>query len=313
MKIVVLDGYTVNPGDLSWAPLEALGELTVYDRTKPADIVERCLGASAVVVNKVRIGAVEMEALPALRGVFLLASGYDNVDVEAARQRHVRVYNAVGYGTDSVAQHTMSLILAMTNRVETHHHSVLSGHWSAQEDFSYTLLTVSELAGKTLGIIGFGKIGRRVGELAAAFGMTILYSGGSTRPSPGAVDLPTLFSQSDFITLHAPLNDATRYLINRETLALMKSSAKLINTGRGALIDETALLDALVERRIAGAALDVLTFEPPHHDHPLFSAPGVLVTPHMAWSSVEARRRLLEIVAANIARLSADDLTNRVV
>lgn len=314
MKIVILDGYTVNPGDLSWEPIQALGDVKIYDRTSPDQIAQRSEGAEVIIVNKLRISAPEMGAVPSLRAICLLATGYDNVDIEAATRRNIAVFNAVGYGSESVAQHTLALMLAMTNRVESHHQSVTNGEWSNQPDFSFSLLTVRELKGQTLGVIGLGKIGMRVAELAMAFGMRVV---APDRPSlhSGSIEgvpLQVLFQTSDFISLHAPLNTRTAKVINEKTIALMKPSAIIVNTGRGGLIDELALSTAIRSGRIAGAALDVLSLEPPNPGNPLVQLKSVLVTPHMAWRSKEARESLIKIVAQNIESYKKGEHNNRV-
>lgn len=314
MKIVILDGYTVNPGDLSWGPIQALGDVKIYDRSTPLQIVERCTGAEVIIVNKFRISGADMDAVPSLKAICLLATGYDNVDVTAAEQRSIAVFNAVGYGSESVAQHTLSLMLAMTNRVESHHQSVVNGDWSGQPDFSYSLVTVRELKGQTLGIIGLGKIGMRVAELALAFGMNVI---APDRPSleDGQIEgvpLNILFQRSDFISLHAPLDSATAKIINAKTIAIMKPNAVIVNTGRGGLIDEVDLRSAIESKRIGGAALDVLTLEPPNAENPLVLLDSVLITPHMAWRSKEARKSLIKIVAQNIRNYTVGKRANRV-
>ena len=315
MKIVILDGYTVNPGDLSWQPIISMGDVVIYDRSSPTKIIERSTDSELIIVNKVRISAAEMDALPTLKAICLLATGYDNVDVEAAKQRNIAVFNAVGYGSESVAQHTLSLMLAMTNRVESHHLSVVKGKWSSQPDFSYSLMTVRELKGLTLGIIGMGKIGSRVAELAIAFGMKVIAPDRSSLDLGGVKGVPLneLFERSDFVSLHAPLNNLTERIINSRTLSMMKPNSMIINTGRGGLIDEEALKKAIESGQIAGAALDVLSVEPPLADHLLLKVKGVLVTPHMAWRSKEARESLIEIVAQNIGHYVRGDKSNRVV
>lgn len=316
MKIVVLDGYTVNPGDLSWQPIQKMGDVTIYDRTAPDEIVSRSKDAEVVIVNKVRISGKEMDGIPNLGAICLLATGYDNVDVDAARERNIQVYNAVGYGSESVAQHALSMMLNITNRIELHHQSVQRGDWGAQDDFSYSLHTVTELKGKTLGLLGYGKIGERVGELARAFGMkTIAYTrSGVDDKNVENVIQKELFVQSDFLTLHAPLNDDSKEIINRDSLALMKETAYLINTGRGGLVNEADLIRAVTEGGIAGAALDVVSVEPPKDKNPIMHVKNIWVTPHMAWRSFEARSALIRIVAENIQYFKeGKDTTNQVV
>ncbi len=315
MKIVVLDGYTVNPGDLSWDNITNLGSVEIHDRTKSQDIIPRAREADVLVVNKVRIGATEINALSKLKAICLLATGHDNVDIDTAKEKGIEVYNVAGYGNESVAQHTLALILALTNRIERHHDSIRQGRWSGQPDFSYSLHTVTELKGKKLGIIGYGQIGSRVGELGRSFGMNILTLDRSNTQDKlvKLVSLEVLLSQSDFITLHLPLTEDTAEMINTETLSLMKPSAYLINTGRGGLVNEQALLMALSADKIAGAALDVLKVEPPQQRDRLIFQRKVILTPHMAWRSIEARTTLIEGVAGNIGRIGTGDYTNRVV
>ncbi|MDH3650270.1 MAG: D-2-hydroxyacid dehydrogenase [Saprospiraceae bacterium] len=315
MNLVVLDGHTVNPGDLDWSRIEVLGNLQVHDRTPSADIVDRSQEAQILIVNKVRIDAEIFAALPNLKAIFLLATGYDNINIDSARAKGVAVYNAVGYGAESVAQHTISLMLAHVNGVIRHHHSVMKGDWSDQDDFSYTLGTVHELKGQTLGLLGFGKIGSRVAVLARAFGMDILVH---SRSKPQVediefVDRESLFARSDFLSLHVPLSPDTREIINERSLSIMKNQVVLINTGRGGLVNERDLARALYEKRIAGAAVDVLSLEPPRASNPLLSARNCIITPHMAWSSKEARRRLIETVADNIVHFQNNRPVNRVV
>lgn len=316
MKIVVLDGYTVNPGDLSWKPIQQKGEVTIYDRSTPGEIVGRSKDAEVLIVNKVRISGNEMDEIPNLGAICLLATGYDNVDVDAARDRDIRVYNAVGYGSESVAQHALAMMLNITNRIELHHQSVQKGDWGAQDDFSYSLHTVTELKGKTLGLLGYGKIGERVGELARAFGMkTIAFTrSGVDDEKVENVKQSELFSRSDFLTLHAPLNEDSKEIVNRDSLDLMKETAYLINTGRGGLVNEADLIRAVTEGRLAGAALDVVSIEPPKDKNPIMHVKNIWVTPHMAWRSFEARSALIRIVSENIQHFKEGlDTSNQVV
>ena len=316
VKIVVLDGYTVNPGDLSWQPILELGEVEIFDRSAPEEIVERARDAQVVVVNKINVLEKHIAQLPHLELICLLATGFDNVDIAAAKNHGVQVYNAVGYGVESVAQHTLALMLALTNRVESHHWSTQNGDWSAQPDFSYSLLTVHELKDKVLGIIGLGQIGARVADLAIAFGMKVLTPKRATvrHPNISMVDLDELFKHSDIITLHVPLTSDTKGLINSENLAKMKTTALLINTGRGGLIIEEDLISAVYRKEIAGAALDVLSLEPPRDKNRLLHLDNVIITPHMAWRSKEARSALVNIVAENIQTYQEQGLSsNRVV
>lgn len=312
--MVILDGYTVNPGDLSWDPITSLAETTIHDRSSIDQILSRAQDAEVLVVNKVQITRDHMAVLPALKGICLLATGYDNIDITAAKDLGIRVYNAVGYGTESVAQHTLAMMLAFTNRIESHHWSVQRGDWSAQEDFSYSLNTVQELKGKTLGIIGYGKIGQRVAELSRAFGMDIMaISRSGDKKGTTIVEKEELFAKSHFITLHAPLNEGTREIINRQSLGIMQKDAVILNTGRGGLIREDDLIEALYHKKIGGAILDVLSIEPPAASNRLCQMKNAWITPHMAWRSLEARKALIKIVADNMNYYQNEIDRNRIV
>ncbi|MBB6674856.1 D-2-hydroxyacid dehydrogenase [Cohnella nanjingensis] len=318
MNIVVLDGHTLNPGDLSWERLEALGPLTVYDRTPAERIVERAEGAEIVLTNKTPLRADVLDRLPKLRYIGVLATGYDIVDVQAAADRDIVVANVPTYGTDSVAQFVFALLLELCHRAGLHSDSAHRGDWADSPDFSYWHTPQTELAGKTLGIVGMGRIGARTAELAAAFGMRVLAAGRSVEPQPGdpanvrRADLATVLKTADVVSLHCPLTPQTERMINRDTLALMKPSAYLINTARGKLVAEDDLAGALRSGAIAGAALDVLSQEPPPPDHPLVGAPNCILTPHIAWASFEARERLLRAAVDNVARFLAGDPANLV-
>lgn len=311
--MVILDGYTVNPGDLSWDPITSLAETIIHHRSSADQILSRAKDAEVLVVNKVQITRDHMATLPGLKAICLLATGYDNVDIAAAKAFGIRVYNAVGYGTESVAQHTLAMMLAFTNRVESHHRSVQKGDWSSQEDFSYSLNTVQELKGKTLGIIGYGKIGQRVAELCQSFGMDILAISRSGEKKGGTiVKKEELFAKSHFITLHAPLNEGTREIINRQSLSMMQEDTVILNTGRGGLINEEDLIEALYHKKISGAILDVLSIEPPAASNRLCQMKNAWITPHMAWRSLEARRALIEIVSDNMNYYQNEIDRNRV-
>jgi glycerate dehydrogenase len=307
-RIVVLDGFTLNPGDLSWAALASLGSLDVHERTPPEQVAQRAAGAAIVLTNKARLGADAFAALPDLRYVGVLATGTNVVDHAAARAHRVVVTNVPNYGADSVAEHTLGLMLEAFKRIGDHTRAVSGGAWARQPDFSFTVSPVRLLAGKALGVIGVGAIGQRVCELAHAFKMQVLVARrrgahAGRRPLPGGVtecDRDDLFRRSDIVTLHCPLTPETTALINPRSLGLMKRGSILINTARGGLIDEPALAAALTNEQLAGAYLDVLSVEPPPKDHVLVSQPNCWVTPHMAWASVEARRRLLEIATDNV-------------
>lgn len=317
MKITVLDGFTLNPGDLSWEQLENLGELTVYDRTSPEMVVERACGSEIVLTNKVVLDRAILDRLPDLKYIGVLATGYNVVDVEAAREKGIVVTNIPAYSTDSVAQMVFALLLAVTNRVETFTAENRRGRWSDSVDFCYWDAPLTELAGKYFGIVGLGNIGRKVAVIARAFGMKVLaLTSKDKNELPEGVEkaasLQDLLSRSDVVSLHCPLTDATRSLINSSSLKMMKPSAILINTGRGPLIDESDVAEALKEGVIAAAAVDVLTTEPPKVDNPLLSAPNCYITPHVAWASTEARCRLMDIATANVAAFLAGNPRNRV-
>lgn len=299
--MAVLDGATLNPGDLSWEPLAALGTLEVFDRTVGREeILARGADAGALFVNKVVLDAGLMSALPKLQYIGVTATGYNNVDLEAARSRGIAVTNAPGYAAESVAQHVFALILALCNQVFPHAQSTASGAWS-RRDWSYTLQPIMGLSGKTLGIVGLGNIGSKVAAIGQAFGMKILAYGPRPKPRDGVTwtDLDTLFTESDILSLHAPLTPDNQGLVNARLLKAMKAEALLINTSRGGLIHESDLVQALHEGWIAGAGLDVLSQEPPPPTHPLLQAPRCLVTPHHAWATRTARQLLLNIVIDN--------------
>lgn len=307
MNIVVLDGHTLNPGDLSWDELGKLGSVTVYERTPAGLIQERIGNAEMVLTNKTPLTREVLEAAENLRYVGVLATGYNVVDIEAAAARGITVTNVPAYGTESVAQFVFALLLELCHQIGRHGDSVRSGDWAKAVDFSYTLTPQIELWGKTMGIVGYGRIGRQVARLAEAFGMRVLVSGrpgkadGVKDSGVRRVPLEQLLAESDVVSLHCPLTAETEELIDRERLALMKPSAFLINTARGGLLQEQDVADALNEGRLAGAALDVLAAEPPAADHPLVHAPRCIITPHMAWAAVEARERLMSIPAGNVA------------
>ena len=305
MNITVLDGYMLNPGDLSWDGFESVGKLTVYDDTSPKDIVSRCLDSDAVITNKVPFSRETMEKLPRLKYIGITATGYNIIDIKAADEMGIIVTNVPEYSTEGVAESVFAHILAFTARVTEHAALVRSGAWQDAGHFSFTAYPLSELYGKRIGIVGMGHIGMRTAEISAAFGMEVVYSSRSHKPEAEArgfkpVTLDELFSTSDFISLHVPQTDETKGMINRERIRMMKSSAILINTARGGLIDEEALAEALRERRIAGAGLDVLAEEPPVHGSPLLSIPECIITPHIAWAAKETRTRLMNMTLENL-------------
>lgn len=293
--IVVLDGHTANPGDLSWAPFEALGRLTVHPRSAPNEVLDRALDAEILLTNKSLVPAAVIEQLPNLECIGVLATGTNIVDIAAAASRGIPVCNVPAYSTDSVAQLVFAHLLNHCHHVAAHAASVRSGEWQACPDFAYWQHPLIELKGLTLGIIGLGAIGQRVATIGEAFGMRVL---GRSRSKPEN-SLETILRESDVVSLHCPLTDETHHLINAETLQWMKPSAYLINTGRGPLIDEAALAAALTAGQIAGAGLDVLSTEPPV-DSPLIQAPNASITPHHAWATFAARQRLLDIMADNL-------------
>ncbi len=301
MKIVVLDGYTLNPGDLSWDNIKNLGETTIYDRSAPAEVIDRLQSADATLTNKFPIDRRTMEALPNLKYIGVTATGFNIIDVQAAKERGITVTNVPAYGTNSVAQATFALLLELTNRVGHHAQTVRDGRWSHCPDFCYWDFPLVELAGLNFGIIGYGRIGQQVGAIARAFGMNILAT--PSRSQTGDVRImpvEQLLRESDVISLHCPLTAETKHLINAERLSLMKRSAFLLNTSRGPLIVEADLAEGLRNQRIAGAGLDVLTVEPPVEHSPLFSAPNCFITPHQAWATRAARQRLMNVTAENL-------------
>lgn len=303
MKICVLDGYTLAPGDLSWDPLRNLGETSIYDRTTPAELPERAKGCEALLTNKTPLDGKTLRSLPDLRYIGVLATGYNLVDVDTANELGITVCNIPAYSTDSVAQMAFALLLAATNRVESYTQLNREGRWAASADFCYTVAPIIELAGKTIGIIGFGHIGERTGEIARAFGMRVI-----AFTSKSAGSLPQWAEKAgedslgkcDVVSLHCPLNDDTREMINEEWLNRIKKGAILINTARGQLVDEKAVCEALRTGRLGALCTDVLSQEPPQADNPILKAPNVFVTPHIGWASREARQRLLDIAAENL-------------
>lgn len=313
-RIVVLDGFVANDGDLSWDGLARYGELKVYDRTAPGEVIDRCRGAFAVFTNKVVLDDTVISGLEGLKFIGVLATGYNNVDLRAARRAGVTVCNVPAYSTASVAQSVFALILALTNKVESYAASVSRGDWSSCPDFSYRLGPIEELDGMTMGVYGLGNIGRRVAAMAAAFGMNVIsHTSKSQAQLPQyieKVDRDDLFRRSDVLSLNAPLSDDNVHYVNSSTLSLMKPTAILINTARGGLVDETDLADALRRGTIAAAGLDVLDKEPPARDCLLAGLDNCLLTPHVAWQSTSARRRLLSISADNLAAFIAGNPQN---
>jgi len=316
LKIVVLDGYTTNPNDLSWSELEGVGECQIFERTAPHEIVSRLEGAEVALTNKTVLNAETLAQLPMLRYIGVLATGYNVVDVEAARSRGIGVANVPAYSTRSVAQMTMALLLELTQNVGHHSQTVREGRWAKSPDFCYWDSMLIELDGLTLGIIGFGEIGQATARLGKAFGMKILASRRPRREPEGLeveyVDLETLLRQSDVVSLHCPLTPETREIMDAQRLSLMKPSAFLLNTSRGPLINETDLAAALNAGTIAGAGLDVLGVETPHEDNPLFKAKNCLITPHIAWATRAARQRLIQEATQNVQAFLRNERRNRV-
>jgi glycerate dehydrogenase len=310
MRIVILDGHVLNPGDLSWAPLHELGSCTVHDRTAPDQIVARAQGAEVVLTNKCPLTAETIARLPALRYIGVMATGHNIVDSAAAKAAGIVVTNVPTYGTRSVAQHTFALILELTNHVGLHARTVREGRWTRNADWCYWDQPLVELDQRVLGVIGYGKIGQKVADLGRAFGMEVLVHSRSETPGATKVSVDEIFRRSDVISLHCPLTPETNGLVNRERLALMKRSALLINTSRGLLVVDRDLADALNAGQIAGAALDVLSAEPPPAENPLLTARNCLITPHIAWASGSARARLLEVVVSNVKAWRAGSARN---
>jgi len=304
MKIVVLDGFTTNPGDLSWEAFARLGELTVHDRTPEAQVPERARDAEAVITNKTKLTRDILARLPRLRYIGVIATGYNVVDIAAAREHGVLVCNVPEYATLNVVQAVFALLLELTNHTGHHAQTVRAGKWSASKDFAYWDFPLIGLPGLTLGIVGYGRIGRAVGRVARAFGMNVLATRRQTNPEEvdgvRFVDLERLFAESDVVSLHCPLTPETDKLVNAARLGRMKRTAYLINTARGGLVDEAALAEALNHERIAGAGLDVLAVEPPPPDHPLLTARNCVITPHISWATRDARARLLDAAAENL-------------
>lgn len=302
MNIVILDGHTLNPNDLSWDPFKTFGHVTVYDRTPKEKLIERSKDAEVLLINKIKLGKAELDQLPKLKYIGLCATGTDNVDLAEAKKRNIAVTNIPAYGTSSVVQHTFALLLELTNRVGIHNKSVQELEWVRSKDFSYFKKPLVELHEKTIGLIGYGAIGKQVAKIATAFGMNvIIFSRHAQRVEFGRlVGLNEVFEASDIVSIHTSLSEETRGLVNAVLLSRMKPTAFLINTSRGAIINEADLADCLNRDRIAGAALDVLSVEPPSADNPMLSAKNCIITPHISWISKEARQRLIDIAFNNL-------------
>lgn len=318
LKIVVLDGYTLNPGDLSWKDLEALGTVKIYDRTHPGEVVERATGAQIVLTNKTVLDGEALSQLPDLKYIGVLATGYNVVNLEAARRQGITVTNIPAYSTDSVAQMVFAHLLNITQRVGHYAEEVASGHWTKQVDFSYWNTPLVELAGKTLGVIGLGHTGMATARIALAFGMQVLaYTSKSAAELSAGIrkadSLEQVFSDSNVVSLHCPLTETTKNLVNMERLKLMKREAVLINTGRGGLVNETDLAEALEKGLLAAAGVDVLSSEPPVPGHPLVGVKNCFITPHIAWATLEARQRLMGQAVRNIEAFLSGQPINTVI
>ena len=314
MKITVLDGYTLNPGDLSWDALHRLGDCTIYDRTPDTEIIPRAHDADAILLNKTVITDKVLAQLPKLKYIGVLATGYNVVDLSACSAAGIPVTNVPEYGTESVAQMVLAHCLNVYTPVAQHHQSVRDGQWSDSTDWCYWLSPLQELQGKTLGLVGFGKIARAVAKLALAFGVNVIaYNRSTPNEIPKHVQmvaLSSVFSDSDIVSLHCPLTEDNEEFVNAELLATMKSDAMLINTSRGPLINEQDLAQALTDGVIAAACLDVLSEEPPRHDNPLLQAPNCIITPHIAWATKAARQRLLDQAVTNVMSFIAGECQN---
>ena len=305
MEIVATDGFTLNPGDISWDEVSALGNLIVYDRTGSEEVIGRCCNADIVIINKTPLDAETLLHLPRLKFITMAATGYDCIDIKTAGQRNIPVSNIPVYGTDTVAQYVFSAILHLAHNISIHAEAVQKGEWSTSDDWCFWKRPLIELRGTVIGIVGFGRIGRRVGELAHAFGMHVLAHDPYQETSPGYdnfefCDLDKLFQEADFVTIHSPLTEDNHKFIDMALLSMMKSSAFLINAARGGLINEVDLSTALSRNILAGAVLDTVSEEPIKADNPLLKAPNLFITPHMAWGTLAARKRLMFGIAENI-------------
>jgi len=312
MKIVILDAYTVNPGDLTWHPLDDMGELIVYDRTLPEQVVERCKGAEVVLTNKVVLDAEILNQLPHLSYIGVLATGYNVVDLEVASRQSITVTNIPAYSTNSVAQMVWAHILNITNNVAHYATENSKGRWTNNKDFCYYDFTHTELAGKTMGIVGLGNTGMATARIAQAFGMKVIVYTSKTQLPEGMtkVTLDELFQESDILSLHCPLTNETKGLVNRERLNLMKPSAILINTSRGPVVNEADVAEALNQGRIAAFGADVVSVEPIEASNPLLNAKNCFLTPHIAWATKEARQRLIDICVENVKAFVQDNPQN---
>ena len=299
--IVITDGFTLNPGDLSWKEIESMGEIRYFDRTPDAEVPSRCQDATIIVTNKTPVNDRTIQLASKLKLIAVTATGYNIIDIQSAKKKGVTVCNVPGYGTDSVAQHTFALLLELTNHVGKNSDSVRRGEWSSSKDFCYTEAPLKELAGKTLGVVGMGQIGKKVAEIGTAFGMNVIYSRSTNSTDERAVPVDTLFALSDVVSLHCPLTVDNKGFVSMALLKTMKKGAFLINTSRGQLVNEEDLAIALREGILGGAALDVLSTEPPRNSNLLIRASNCVITPHNAWFSIEARRRIMSNTVENIS------------
>ncbi|MBK9257258.1 MAG: D-2-hydroxyacid dehydrogenase [Saprospiraceae bacterium] len=317
MNIVFLDAYTLNPGDLSFSGLEALGNFKAYDRSESKDLQSRMKNVEVAIVNKFPVNEKTLNLMPDLKYIVVAATGYNNIDIETVKRKNIPVSNVKGYSTEGVAQHVFASIMTLFNRIAYYDEKVKYGEWSTCPDFCFYHHSIQELSGLTMGIIGYGDIGSRVGGIAHAFGMKVLASTrNQDKPKPDFIkfsDQNIIFKNADIITLHVPLSEETKEIINRNSLSTMKKNAILVNTARGPLINESDLLDALNEKTISGAVLDVLSKEPPENDNPLLKHPTVLITPHIAWAGLQSRQRLLNGLIENISQYQKGEILNRVV
>ncbi len=310
MKIVVLDGATAKGRELDFNYLAQFGEVDYYDSTPKSEVLNRLCDADIAIINKVVLSRAVLESCKKLKLISVLATGYNVVDVDCANELGITVCNVPYYSTMSVAQLVFAFISEFSTRLSSHTQSVARGEWQSSKDFSYTLDTINELYGKTLGIIGYGSIGKRVAQIAKAYGMNVLIN--TRTPFEGCVSKEEVFANSDFVTLHCPLTEQSKLMINEDTLSLFKKSAYLINTARGGLVDEQALANALNNGIIAGAGLDVLTTEPPTSDNPLIKAKNCIITPHLAWATLEARIRLMRVTEDNVRAFLQNSPINKV-
>ncbi len=315
MKIVVLDGYTLNPGDLSWSSLKELGDVEIYDRTPGDKIAERSKEAEVLLTNKTPLDRKTLEQLPSLKYIGVLATGHNIINTEAAKENGIIISNVPGYGTESVVQLTFALLLELCLHVQHHSDAVMDGRWTSSKDFSFWDFPLIELSGKTMGIIGFGNIGQKVADVATAFGMNVIAtsrtkSAQSKRSNFQWQETDDLLKTADVVSIHCPLVPETKGLINKKSIKLMKHSAFLLNTSRGPIIVEEDLAEALNNDVIAGAGIDVLSVEPPTENNPLFKAKNCIITPHIAWATKEARQRLMNIAVNNLAEFIAGKAVN---